>query len=277
MKNAVQGDATQDADECTLPESLRAELIFEYSLERFPFPTLVCQQLSQTNRGSSITDLSQLHGTPEAQNWLEGVLLNGSRGYALRRNAYDRRFKSSGSFRTKGSALQDCYLAFLTEVVAPLVADGTQPAEGDKSPTLIYQRDPNFRAHLPGTRHLLVHKHRDADYFHQPNEVNFWIPLTECRSTNTVWVESSPGRGDFRPFELRPGQGLRFWGNQCEHYTVPNETNTTRCSFDFRVLPSQGHYRERYTSSHRSDGLPRFALGAFFDELPLRGLESASA
>jgi hypothetical protein len=48
------------------------------------------------------------------------------------------------------------------------------------------QVKPNFRCHIPGTGHLLVHTHRDADYHHQPNEVNFWMPLTPCFGANTV-------------------------------------------------------------------------------------------
>ena len=37
---------------------------------------------------------------------------------------------------------------------------------------------------------------------------------------------------------------MRFWGNQCEHYTVANTSGSTRVSFDFRVIP-----RSRYTNA----------------------------
>jgi hypothetical protein len=36
-------------------------------------------------------------------------------------------------------------------------------------------------------------------------EVNFWVPLTRVFGTNTLFVESAPGRGDFRPVELGYG------------------------------------------------------------------------
>ena len=39
--------------------------------------------------------------------------------------------------------------------------------------------------------------------------------------------------------EMDIGTGLRFWGNQCRHYTDPNRTDSTRVSFDFRVVPRQ--------------------------------------
>jgi hypothetical protein len=192
----------------------------------------------------------------------------------MRRNSLDKRFKQSGGFRAAGR-LRATYLRFLAEVVAPLVAvpveDGASKLlDGDPtSPSaLLYQTDPNVRFHLPGTGHVLVRKHCDREYHHQPNEVNIWVPLTPCSGSNTLWCESAPGRADFRPVELQPGQGLRFWGHQCEHYTVPNETGSTRCSFDCRIIPSRALYRERYEQSHRRDGTARFALGGFFEELP---------
>ena len=49
------------------------------------------------------------------------------------------------------------------------------------------------------------HAHIDADYHHQPAEVNFWIPLTEVFGTNTLFVESAPGEGDYHPIELKWG------------------------------------------------------------------------
>ena len=39
---------------------------------------------------------------------------------------------------------------------------------------------------------------------------------------------------------------MRFWGNQCQHYTVANTTRHTRVSFDFRVIP-----RSRYTNAFK--------------------------
>ena len=55
--------------------------------------------------------------------------------------------------------------------------------------------------------------------------------------TNTLHVESKPGLGDFHPLKLSYGQLCRFWGNQCHHYTVANQTDFTRVSFDLRVIP----------------------------------------
>jgi hypothetical protein len=56
-------------------------------------------------------------------------------------------------------------------------------------------------------------------------------------SSNTLFAESAPGKGDYRPFNLRPGFGVRFNGHHCRHFTVPNSTDRTRVSIDFRVVP----------------------------------------
>jgi hypothetical protein len=41
----------------------------------------------------------------------------------------------------------------------------------------------------------------------------------------------------FQPVELTYGQGFRFNGNECRHYTLPNATDSTRVSIDLRVVP----------------------------------------
>lgn len=34
-----------------------------------------------------------------------------------------------------------------------------------------------------------------------------------------------------------PGEFVSFYGNRCWHFTLANETDTTRVSFDMRVVP----------------------------------------
>jgi hypothetical protein len=85
--------------------------------------------------------------------------------------------------------------------------------------------------------------HHDCDYHHQPSELNFWLPLSPVFSTNSLWAESAPDKGDFRPFEMTPGEYVRFYGNKCRHMTFPNDTGKTRVSLDFRAVSetSGGH------------------------------------
>lgn len=117
--------------------------------------------------------------------------------------------------------------------------------------------------------------HNDAQYGHQPGEVNFWLPLTRLAAANTLWAESEEGRGDFHPFlldEIGYPQWLenqepvhnesscegvllqphregckpqaatllpiqRFHGVLCRHQTQRNSSGRTRVSLDFRCAP----------------------------------------
>ena len=106
-------------------------------------------------------------------------------------------------------------------------------------------------------------RHCDADYFHQPHEINYWLPCTPTFGSNTLHVESAPGRADYRPMELQVGELLRFFGHQCDHFSLPNESGVTRLSLDFRVVP-RSRFRECYPGSHKPDGSPRFGVNAFF-------------
>ena len=86
---------------------------------------------------------------------------------------------------------------------------------------------------------------------YQASEINVWLPLTRVYGANTLWAESVPGKGDFRPFDLAYGQAAVFYGNRCRHYTMANTTPTTRVSVDFRVVPGQ-----RFEADPRRAGAP---------------------
>merc|ERR1712039_1033695 len=81
---------------------------------------------------------------------------------------------------------------------------------------------------------------------------------------NTLYAESRRGLGDFHPFELpSPGHLVRFYANQVWHYTVPNESESTRVSFDFRVLR-----REDWTPA----AFTHFRLGAYYSIMTAGGV-----
>lgn len=124
------------------------------------------------------------------------------------------------------------YDAWVRDVVMP--AAGCGGAAGG----LYYQRPPTLRVAMPSVA-ATIGVHRDADYpDHHAGEINFWVPLVPVAGSNTLWLESEPGAGDFQPRALGVGQCLRFNGNLCRHHTVPNQSGTTRVSFDLRVLPA---------------------------------------
>ena len=132
-----------------------------------------------------------------------------------------------------------------SEIVLPQIGD---------SQGILFQRDPTFaamwrisrrcclgpRARLPGSPLL---------------------PLTRVRGSNSLYCESAPGVGDFEPFEGEFGLAHRFWGAACHHYTIANETEATRVSFDFRVVPLSCH-------AHNAS---RFELGGFYGWLTADG------
>ena len=235
---------------CTLPPKLLEERLIDYDTSAHPFREIVAGILGV----DATTGLPELHQAEFVHTFLKQQRKLGS-------TPVDSRYKAAGGCRFH-EKLRLCYREFLREVVLPLFPDAAEEGGGG----LLYQREPNLRCHLPGTGRQMVLRHCDADYFHQPNELNFWLPLTPCYGTNTLWVESAAGRGDYRPVEIRVGQMLRFHGHQCDHFTLPNDTPHTRLSLDFRVVP-QRHFLERYENSHHPNGRPRFGCGAFFAEL----------
>ena len=129
-------------------------------------------------------------------------------------------------------AFGEVYLRFLREVVLPNIGD----ADG-----ILFQRIPTFRTHVSGGGAPTGRPHKDSDYGHQRNEINYWLPITRTFGTNSLYAESAPGKRDFEPFELRYGECQRFWGSQCQHYTRANDTDATRVSIDFRIVPRSQH------------------------------------
>ena len=120
------------------------------------------------------------------------------------------------------------------EVYDRFIADWVVPHVGNVP--ILYQRKPILRVVLPDSVPP-TKPHCDADYYHDSNEINFWMPFTRVWGSNTLWSESAPGKGDYAPFECGPGELVRFYGNRCRHYTLANDSGGTRVSIDFRVIP----------------------------------------
>lgn len=144
-------------------------------------------------------------------------------------------FKKRKQFRKSPN-----YLAFLKlyrEWVQTVLAN-IMPAS--ESYGLVYQCPPTFRCHL-GNNPVRTNGrlHCDADYDpHQVNELNVWLPVTNVRGNSSLWLESAPGRGDYKSLDLKYGEFAIFWGHRCRHFINPNDTGTTRISFDLRIVPS---------------------------------------
>ncbi|EJK48155.1 hypothetical protein THAOC_33076 [Thalassiosira oceanica] len=79
---------------------------------------------------------------------------------------------------------------------------------------------------------------RPGDFSH-PCSINIYVPLTKIEGTSSLFLESRPGSEDWHPIEGTYGFGKHFAGAVCNHWTPENNTNFTRVSFDFRIIP--GH------------------------------------
>ena len=68
------------------------------------------------------------------------------------------------------------------------------------------------------------------------NEINFWMPLTDAYSTNSLWVQSEYGKEEYNPINASYGKLIQFDGANLMHGTKINNTNITRVSLDFRII-----------------------------------------
>lgn len=154
-----------------------------------------------------------------------------------------RRAKKKGLFSSpQYNSYIDTYRLFIREVIVPLCHDGENTDANSNSiqdDHVVYQFPPTTRVVFPNGNKTIA-MHCDSEYpGHQAAEINFWLPVTKVYGSNSLWIESEPLKGDFKPVEINYGQFLRFDGHHCRHYTVQNETPSCRVSFDFRVIPSK--------------------------------------
>lgn len=153
-------------------------------------------------------------------------------------------------FRTGWDELNSLYERFIKEVVSEQYDED-----------FLYQSFPTFRVHLPGNVAVGAF-HNDAEFHHPKGEMNYIIPLTISNKTASVWVESEPGKKDFRDIILIIGNLVKFNGNELTHGNKTNETAKSRVSMDFRVLPLS-----KYDESNEGESITRntkFKEGAYY-------------
>ena len=154
----------------------------------------------------------------------------------------------------------DVYKEFLRGIIHPLFVDDI----------LIYQKYPNIRFSRPSAKAVYKwHCDGDKDHHHPVGEINIYLPLTDSYDTNTIWIESLPGLGDFAPVNLRYGEVLVAYLNQCRHGNQINETGKTRVSFDFRVVPSFAHDDANAVTTFTTK--QSFTVGSYYDKMERDG------
>jgi hypothetical protein len=215
---------------CRLPAHLLGQAKLRYSLEKWDLIAAARIALRCGNRRlEELADLPSEHAalsTPPvhraALEVRKGAPKTTARGGSLRNAFADERrgWKRSAELDVFERAFQ----RFVDEWVVPqfgcdcLVSPAT------------------LRVVLPGGVRP-SRPHCDADYGYDASEVNFWVPLTRVAGASSMWLESAPGRADFKPIDALPGHACRFYGSRCRHFTVENASDLVSVRFDFRVLP----------------------------------------
>jgi len=146
------------------------------------------------------------------------------------------------------------YRSFLENVIKPRYGEH-----------IICQRIPNFRVHLPDN--LAVgewHKdkdYRDLDWALKVKEINYYLPLTNTNTQNTIWVESEEDKGDYKPILATYGECVEWDASNLTHGNKQNISNKTRVSVDFRVIPESRYLDDNRLTVNTST---TFTLGGYY-------------
>lgn len=193
-------------------ERLNMIEIYDYDLKKFNFTDILKNMLE-------VNDLTKINsGLDFTKLPLENSLYKNMEQSEL----YKRLYKN---LKINGGNFYETYRLFIQEVIYPLF----------KEP-IYYQVRPTHRIHFIDGRGQLRF-HRDSDYGHYEEEINFLVPQTPVYGTNSIYLESSPGEKDFKAIKMSAGQFLKFKGTKLEHGARVNLTDESRVSFDFRIIP----------------------------------------
>ena len=101
---------------------------------------------------------------------------------------------------------------------------------------MIYQSFPSVRFQFENS--IAIPRHCDSDNLacHPLGEINFIVPITKMFNSNTIFIESEPGKKDFESVNLETNNLFHFNGNRCTHYNERNKENKLRISLDFRII-----------------------------------------
>ena len=211
--------------------ALRKQAVFHFDVQRHPLLPVMLRCLGFSATGSIEEDQTLLEGLQPPASSAEKTGSSGAHHVRKFRGGdrgpsthwIQRWLSESPEDRKAHAEFNEEYQRLLRDVVLPQLADPRG---------LLFQRRPTFRCHVAGGGEATGVAHRDVDNGHPSAEINYWLPLTRVGGSNSLYSESAPGRADYAPFESEYGQLTRFWGAQCMHYTLPNETERTRVSFD---------------------------------------------
>jgi hypothetical protein len=140
---------------------------------------------------------------------------------------------------------------------------------------ILVQKTPNIRFHLPNCSNIgkrdtdkfsdIIGLHCDHEFGHQESEINIVLPITKMYDTNSIFYEPYPDSNlsEYNFNNLKLNKNFIFIGNlnKCKHYNKINNTNQTRVSFDFRIIP---YSKFKKTNSISETSNTKFELGNYY-------------
>ena len=189
-------------------------LIFDYDTERWNFRALVSDFFGTDN-------LEKLHTFPQFN---PRTTTDPLPNYEITKNSW----AISKALKTTVAPLaEQLFRGLLYDYVATFLfpISGYQPLAG-------------MRVNFHGSKAILCF-HSDAEYGQTSEGINLWLPVTKVWGSNSMYLESDVGRGDFTPLQLEYGQACIFYGSKLVHGTVDNDSGSTRISYDIRFRVKQ--------------------------------------
>ena len=227
-------------------------MIINYNINDYPFRELVCEILE-------VDDLYNIHKIYYDENFKREKYLEGVGG-ALQDTYFHRKF-----YKNKDKFVK-LYDKFVNQVVAKTYNEN-----------FLYQTVPTFRVQacnsvsVIGVEHSENSKkigiegiHRDKDYNHSKEEINYYLPFVDTNKYNTIWAETEPDKGDYSPFLLKYGEVKKWRGSKLMHGNIVNVSKKSRVSVDFRIIPVSKYVED---GSKTLTNEIEFKIGNYWSEL----------
>jgi hypothetical protein len=219
-----------------------------------------------TDKYGFIDNMNNFHKTLETN-----ALCNGEKKLI-------KQIKELGKDRT--SIFYDDYHNFVdsnnefNEVYYKFIDKYVKPIYGSK---IVVQKTPNLRISFPDSTAIGKHKHeneennviglhKDSDFGHHEEEINYIIPITEMFDTNSIYYEpsqeSNASTDQYLNLKLKTNEYFIGKFNKLLHFNKINKTGFTRISLDFRIIP----YEKYMTNLDYFKGT-KFELGKYYIEI----------
>jgi len=144
----------------------------------------------------------------------------------------------------------EVYYKFIQDYVIPLYGYDNK---------IVFQKTPNLRISFPKRTAIGKHEyenenenvigiHKDSDFGHDEDEINFIIPITEMYETNSLYyepyIDSKLPTNEYVNLSLKKNEFFIGKLNKLLHYNKMNETGVTRISLDFRIIPYEKYMKK---------------------------------